>query len=105
MTTVIVDEEGEPWVPIPGWVRPSKAELLAKGFGPEVEFRPYEGKPYAVWPDSDFAECWGPGPISNAHPFAPYLRDTKIPESEFRALVALMDSSITNSPADTSSSR
>jgi hypothetical protein len=39
-----------------------------------------------------YAECWGPGPIRDVHPFAPYLKGTKISEEEFRALVAKIES-------------
>lgn len=62
-------------------------ELLAKGFGPEADFYLHDGIPYVVYPMSDYATYWGPGPVREIHPFVPVVRGAKINEDEFRARV------------------
>jgi hypothetical protein len=55
MTTVIIDPDSDSSVPVTGWVRPTKAETLAKGFPGDPDFVLYEGEPYVIWGD------WGKG--------------------------------------------
>jgi hypothetical protein len=55
MTTVIIDPDTNPSVPLKGWVRPTKAETLVKGFPGDPDFVLYEGEPYVIWSD------WGKG--------------------------------------------
>lgn len=62
-------------------------QRLAKGFGPEACFYLEDSIPYVVYPDWDYAEYWGHGPIHEVHPFGPVLRGNEISELEFRARI------------------
>ena len=61
-------------------------ELLAKGF-PGGVFWIKHGVPYVVFPDWDYAERWGAGPVREVHPYWPVLGGARISDTEFRAKV------------------
>jgi hypothetical protein len=89
MSTIVLDDEVQ-WTqhpPRPGFVRQTVRESLAKGFEPEAEFFVYEGSPHVVWGMWDYAECWGPGPVHEVHPYLPHWRGTQVTEVEFRVMV------------------
>jgi hypothetical protein len=73
--------------PIPGFVRPTMRESLAKGFTSEAEFFEVDGLPFVVWPEWDYAENWSTDTITESHPFHPILHGRKISETEFRQML------------------
>jgi hypothetical protein len=73
--------------PPPGFVPPTIAQSLARGFGEDASFYLNGDAPMALWADMDYAEDWSSHPIREIHPFVPVLYGKEISEAEFRERV------------------
>lgn len=92
MTTIVVDEDGGCMMgtmlpPPPGFVPPTIAQTLERGFEDQTCFYICNGRPMAVWPQWDYAEDWSAYPIREVHPFHPIIHGEEITEQEFREAV------------------
>jgi hypothetical protein len=90
-TGFIVDTEPGTNLPPPGgFKQPSIREQLDEPFHTGGEYFVFEGRPYLVFVNWDYAEDWSQYPVREAHPYAPQSQGTKISEAEFRSLVKAM---------------
>ena len=97
MTTLMTDPDdgcmmGTVLPPPPGFIPPTIAESLARGFDDETSFWVCDGKPIALWEMWDYAENWSKHPIDEIHPFIPVIYGKEIAEAEFKALVKALHS-------------
>jgi hypothetical protein len=91
VATIVVDPDNVQWgwsEPVAGFRPKPVREWLSEPLEPEAKCYVFDGKPYLLYPDWDYAEDWSGDYLREVHPFSVAIGGQPIAGLEWRALVA-----------------